>query len=457
MTQQLGGTFIIGVTTTPDPVRTALFAGLDAAPACTLARIHARFVGFHGPRAELARRLELTDSGLRTHLDAMAEGGFVVRERFNVNGRWSYVIAVTDTPGILPDREALRNALRNGMSTWSRQVVDAPAMAPQAVPRTAATSRIPRPAATCEDAATSQVGTGRGNSHVNRFPVGPLAPGRRGGGLEEPVNRFDRFVPASSEVQAHEAKRQTGSRSVISSLAELEALAKMRGARPTDGGKFRQSREVLAASRPLDQNVVEDGLALLGAAQLPFWVAPEVWALLNRGWTPDRVLGVLDGVHGAKSAHSAARYRLAQALESQPPAPSYTDSAEPDDPSPGGAPAPENPTEADDTPPDLDALVERDTTVTPTWEEQAATWATETEAGAKGPELPQQAPWDRPRRFGWRAPETPAVPAWNARVREFESIRTESGGGVAVDSHMESKVAEIRAGMLAKKEERGGW
>lgn len=457
MTHQLGGTFIIGVTTTPDPVRAALFAGLDAGPACTLARIHAKFVGFHGVRVELARKLELTDSGLRTHLDAMTDGGYAVRERFNVGGRWSYVIAVSDTPGILPDREALRNALRNGMTTWSRPGSDAPAVDPHDVPRTAATSRFPQPAATCDNAAAPQVEAGRGNSHVNRFPVTPPPVADRGEGGRKPVNRLDRFVPASSEVQAHEAKRQTGSRSVISSLAELEALAKMRGARPTDGGKFRQSREVLAASRPLDQNVVEDGLALLGRAQLPFWVAPEVWALLNRGWTPDRVLAVLEGVHGAKSAHSAARYRLGLALESEPPPATYTDSAEH-----GGAAArevspPADLPEDDDTPPDLAALVERDTTVTPTWEEQAAAWADETGGGAKAPELPGQAPWDRPRQFGWRAPETPAVPAWNDRALEFDAIRNESGGGVAVESHRERKVAEIRAGMLAKKEERGGW
>ncbi|MFI7278486.1 hypothetical protein [Streptomyces sp. NPDC049879] len=231
-------------------------------------------------------------------------------------------------------------------------------------------------------------------------------------------------MPESAEVRAHKARAP---RSVISSMAELEALARMRGCRPADGGNFRTSKEVRDVARTLDQNVVDDGLAVLASAGLPFWVAPEVWVLLNRGWSPDRVAAELDGVDTAKSPHSAARYRLAKAAERPDAEDGPLDAV----PAQGGSVDAPAPAPAADGPPlGLDDLVKRDANHNiPAWGEAGC----DVDPADPADVDPGAAPWDRAaaertrKSFGWRAPAVPQYDDMDAvRARQAE-VRAEAG------------------------------
>ncbi|MFJ4960200.1 hypothetical protein [Streptomyces sp. NPDC088739] len=407
----------MGVTTTPDPVRTAVLdLDLEPAAAGALARLLANHLGWSGLRRDLAAALNLSDAGLRVILEVLEARRLVTRERFNIEGRWWYALAVTDTPGRLPTRDELRAVFRDGGHlTWT----DANEAVTPA--RTAARSRVSTVVPTCEDTMNAQVSPCAENTPVNRFPLAAADPRSGRTAAEEPVNRL---VPESEEVRAH----GTRSRSVIASMPELEALAKMRGAKCTDGGKFRTSREVRDIAQTLDQNVVDEGLALLASLALPFWVGPEVWVLLLDGWSPDRVAALLDGVGAARSPHSAARYRLALAAERR-----------------GVPAAAEMP-----APPTLDALVERDAThTTPSWGEQA-------ETVDEADTHPDAAPWDRPvargAYGGFRSPAVPDSTPYTDLLRSQAAIRAESGGGVAEPVSARNALAEIKAMNAAGRE-----
>lgn len=408
----VGGTFVVGVSTHQDPVLAALDLDLEPAAAGTLARIFHGFLGWTGKRAELAQGLNLSDNALRAVLNVLEARGVAVRERFNVGGAWVYAVAVSDTPGLLPTRAELREIFRNmadGDTTWSD--------AHQAVTptRPAARSLNPQLGLTSGVTASSQVTTYAGIGHVNRFPLPPSAGPRRGmaaaGQPVEPV------VPESAEVRAHATASAPASRSVISTLEELAALAKLRGAKPADGGRWRSSREVLAAAQALDPDMAEAGLAVLAHLDLPFWVAPEVWSLFGYGWTPDRVAELLADVDQAKSPHGAARYRLGKAAAEA----ARGELAQP--PAPAAAAAPT-----------VDDLVARDANhTTPTWDQAKAA------DPAYDPADPADvaagaAPWDRAAAerarhgFGWRAPAVPEAPDVQDVYRRQAEIRAEAGG-----------------------------
>lgn len=406
----VGGTFVVGVSTHQDPVLAALDLDLEPAAAGTLARIFHGFLGWTGKRADLARGLNLTDNALRAVLNVLEARGVAVRERFNVGGAWVYAVAVSDTPGLLPTRAELREIFRNmgdGDTTWTD--------AHQAVTptRPAARSQNSTVALTSGFASSPQVATYAGIGHVNRFPLPPSAGPRRGmAAAGQPVQPV---VPESAEVRAHATASTPANRSVISTLEELAALAKLRGAKPTDGGRWRSSREVLAAAQTLDPDMAEAGLAVLAHLDLPFWVAPEVWTLFGHGWTPDRVAALLADVDQAKSPHGAARYRLGKAAADE----ARGELAPP--PAPAAAPTAED-------------LVERDANHdTPTWPQMRAA-DPEYDPADPADLADGAAPWDRAAAerarhgFGWRAPSVPEAPDVRDVYRRQAEIRAEAGG-----------------------------
>lgn len=318
------GTIVINVTRTPNPSGTAIDLRIPPTEAAVLSRLLKRS-GWNGTREALAGELDMTPSKLRAALANLETRHLVLQARVPGAKGWVWPIAATDTPGALPTAEELRATMRTGISTWTD--ADHPVTASMRVTIPAKHATVP----TCDDALNPQVSPYAENTLLTGCL--PSRPGRAAlrGGQDQPVNRFAPLIPESPEVRLQRPPVKTSRYGVgvITSSSDLAKLAKRPVKATGDGGNYRTSAQVWEAARTLDLDMVDASLATLAALDLPFWVAPDVWPLLERGWSTDRVSMLLaDVFHTANRPDRMAIHRLTKALaeEDAPPAPEALES-----------------------------------------------------------------------------------------------------------------------------------
>ncbi|MEU6932777.1 hypothetical protein AB0A05_26880 [Streptomyces sp. NPDC046374] len=195
----------------------------------------------------------------------------------------------------------------------------------------------------------------------------------------------------------------------MEALERLAALPERE--RPANAGPLWVSnRGCLAIARLKDQDVVGAGLQLLGQLEYPFWFAPTLWALIESGWSQDRLHTLLAaGLDDARNVWAVVEKRLSAAVPDVPGGLPVDDPARPATP-PVGA--------------QIDAA--------------AQSWGKEVDPG------PEYAPWDRPKSVWWDK-SNPGAPAYELTRHEMDAI--DPGEASQSNDHMAAAVASIRAAL----------
>ncbi|MEU0770604.1 hypothetical protein [Streptomyces albogriseolus] len=432
------GTVLLVICRTANPDSAAISARalpLDVRAAfADLLRMPTGAVTSDGIRAALG----VTDYRFRKVRRALVDAGYLLHLSTPVDGGWQHLYAVTDMAGTLPPADELKAMADRVRTTPARDEPGQDGTSRVDVREDesghSGTSKIDgredesgqdgtadsdapgsgrgesTSAVTCEDEQfdrafrdvdsrrrTGSCSPRRGEAEAAGVPARVVEDARAGGGPVEPVVR-------------EQAKRQPVS--VVGSMAGLEKLAKLpEKERPAGAGPLWVSnRGCLALARGMDQDVVEDGLRLLASLELPFWFAPKTWALIESGWSLERLRTLFtENLDGARSVWAVCEKRLNAAVPDVP----------------GGLPV-------DDPAPAPAA---------PVWDQiddAAEAWPAPAPA-------PGTAPWDLPR-SQWRAKSNPGAPAYEDTRRQMEAV---DPGPASSREHIEAAMSQIRAAVSA--------
>ncbi|MET7814256.1 hypothetical protein ABZT26_25835 [Streptomyces sp. NPDC005395] len=397
-----------------------------------LLRLGTGVVTSDGIRAQLG----LTDYRFRKVRKALVQAGYLVHRSAPVDGGWQHLYAVTDMAGTLPatgDLDAMADRVREGETGHP------------------GTSEITGRADETGQAGMSDSGTREDESGQAGTSESDVRPDGRGESTPGTTCDDDGFVPENRDVDSRrrtgsgsprrgEAEAvgvparvvedetraggepvepvggqpaKTGGGSVVGSLAALERLAALpeRSRPPMAGPLWISNRGCLKEARTHETETVEAGLSLLASLELPFWLAPKTWALIESGWSLDRLRALFtESLEGARSVRAVCEKRLMLAV------PDVDGGLPVDDPAPGPAPW-----------------------VGQQIDQAAQAWETPSPA-------PGAAPWDLPQ-HQWRSRSNVGAPTYEQTRREMEAV--DPGEASLNNDHMRASLAEIRQTVAA--------